>query len=164
MRRRSGKSGIALVLVLIIITLTVIFTTAFSKSMMSGLGIIKDSEYSVLAFYVADSGIQVAIERIATGNAGSFDLTSPGSVIRLDELPQSPDLIGEVSVAVNPAVINTSPEELTIKSTGVVKRVIPGHPDEILAKRILMSDVVYQLDFASSQGTVHQKYWYEMNR
>jgi len=161
----SRQSGVALMIVLILITLMVIFTTAFSKTLMSSLSIVQDNEYSVLAFYVADSGLQYAIQRISTGNGGSFTIASPNSVIKEGDLKQAPDLIGEVSVVVASA---PAPSTHSITATGIIERVLDSTHKETIARRILVAEVTYSLinnpGYNNDKGSVQVNYWYELNR
>jgi hypothetical protein len=167
-RRGADNRGVALMLVLVIITLLVIITTAFSRTMVSSNMTARDNESSTLSFYVADSALQLAMERIATANARSFNCDN-GTVriIRLGELADHPDLIGEAIVTISPEVVGASPSDHIITSTGEIKKVTPGQPDELIARRILVAEVTYTLLFPhgiNPRGQVVLKHWFEQNR
>jgi Tfp pilus assembly protein PilX len=164
----AGSKGVALMLVLVIITLLVIITTAFSKTMMSSHMTARDNESSTLSFYVADSALQLAMERIATGNARSFNCDD-GTVriIRLGDLADHPDLIGEATVVIQPEVVGSSSSTHVIQSTGEIKKVRPGAPDELVARRILVAEVTYTLLHPTGpnpRGQVQLSHWFEQNR
>jgi hypothetical protein len=173
MKRNAGAAnrGIALMIVLIIILFLVIFTTAFSKTMVSSYKTQKDNEYSAIAFYVADSGLQYGFARLATGNANKIELLSPtGGVIHKGDLPQYPDLFGEVKVTIDPDTVTTSPSTHTVTAQAEIKRSRGGSlGDEVLARRILVAVAVYDLEILNPRrhvvrGNVNIQSWYEKNR
>lgn len=165
MKRRLflNRAGFALVLVMILISFMVIFTTAFSRTMLSNYREARDNENAALAFYVADSGLQYTIERISSGNATTFSLRYPDSIIKTQELSQAPDVAGEVDVNVEPPSIATSPSTHKITCKSELKRVRNGVAQEILARRILIAEVTYRND-STTQSSVQVNYWYEQNR
>lgn len=173
-RPTPKSSGFALMLVLVIITFLVIITTAFSKTMISSYKIAADNELSALALYTAESGLQLAMERILVGNYASFACDGASSetprIIELGDIPEHPELQGEARiediVPGTPATSGyTKTTDFTLKSTG---RILSNN--KLAARKILQAKVRFVLDQNAVTNPPRQKAtvtivdWYEDSR